>query len=349
MGVSRMIHCSGNRKVSVSKLAEATGRFYSSRWADRVRHVAGGQLQQRKGKTAHMGLLNKFKSMLDSGGSGGGKLDVDARYEMLRKSVSGTMSQFRMVRDRKTGEIVGLKVLDDEKTELFESRFQGLGKPSEGEIAMQFDHPHIVKTLAHGLTTTGKPYLLMEFIEGKGLNSMIIARAPELDGKRLLLMRQMAEAIGVVHEAGFIHRDVCPRNFICNHEVNHLKLIDFGLTLPAKKEFMQPGNRTGTPQYMSPEIARRRSTDQRVDIFSLGVTFYQLCAFELPWPSADMTGKVALLHDSKEPVPLAEAQPRINPELAAVIHRCIAARPDERPADIPTLSRELSRIKTAMV
>lgn len=295
-----------------------------------------------------MGLLNKFKSMMDSGG-GGGKLDVDGRYEMLRNSVSGTMSQFRMARDRDSGEVVGLKVLDDEKTKLFEARFEGLGKPPEGEIAMQFDHPLIVKTFAHGMTTDGSPYVLMEFIEGKGLNTLILAKSPLLDGNRMQLMRQMAESIGVVHEAGYIHRDVCPRNFICNKTATGLRLIDFGLTLPAQKEFMQPGNRTGTPHYMSPEIARRRSTDHRVDIFSLGVTFYQLCAFELPWPSADLTGKVALLHDSKEPVQLAEAQPKINPKLAELIHRCIAAKPENRPDDIPTLRRELSRIKQALL
>ena len=180
------------------------------------------------------------------------------------------MSQFRMARDRKTGDIVGLKILDDEKTQLFESRFQGLGKPSEGEIALQFNHPRIVKTFSHGMTTAGVPYILMEFLEGKGLNSMIIAKSSALEGNRLTLMRQMAEAISAVHEAGFIHRDVCPRNFICNDEATELKLIDFGLTLPAQKEYMQPGNRTGTPQYMSPEIARRRSTDHRVDIFFSG-------------------------------------------------------------------------------
>ena len=280
--------------------------------------------------------------------SGGGKLDVEARFEMLRNSVSGTMSQFRMARDRKTDEIVGLKVLDNEKTDYFEARFKGLGKPSEGEIASQFDHPRIVKTFSHGLTTEGKPYILMEFLEGKGLNSMIIAQDESLDGKRLELIRQMVDAVGAVHKAGYIHRDICPRNFICAEDVNSLKLIDFGLTLPATRDFLQPGNRTGTPQYMSPEIARRRSTDHRVDIFSLGVTIYQLCAFELPWPSADMTGKVALLHDSKEPVPLSEAQPRIDPMLEKIVHECMAPRPEGRPDDIPTLQRSLSQVKTAL-
>ena len=292
-----------------------------------------------------MGLLGRFKSMMDSGG---GKLDVESRYEMLRNSVSGTMSQFRMARDRKTDEIVGLKVLDDEKTEYFEARFKGLGKPSEGEIAVQFDHPRIVKTHSYGTTTEGHPYVLMEFLEGKGLNSMIIAQDPLLEGNRLNLIRQMADAVGEVHRAGFIHRDVCPRNFICSPDAKSLKLIDFGLTLPATKDFMQPGNRTGTPQYMSPEIARRRSTDQRVDIFSLGVTMYQLCCFELPWPSSDMTGKVALLHDSKEPIPLSEAEPRINPMLEKIIHHCMHPKPEGRPEDIPALQRALTQVKTAM-
>ncbi len=293
-----------------------------------------------------MGLLGKFKSMMDSGG---GKLDVDTRYEMLRKSISGTMSQFRMVRDRKTSEIVGLKILDDEKTEYFESRFKGLNKPSEGEIAVQLKHPNIVETFGYGYTTAGYPYVLMEFLEGKGLNSMIIARDEALDGNRLQLIRQMVEAVGAVHEAGFIHRDVCPRNFIATNDATSLKLIDFGLTLPATPVFMQPGNRTGTPQYMAPEIARRRSTDHRVDIFSMGVTFYQLCSFELPWPSADMTGKVALLHDSKEPVPLAEVCPQIDPKLAEIIHRCMAAKPSDRPDDVAVLQRDLSQVSSAFV
>ena len=297
-----------------------------------------------------MGILGKFKSMMGSGGGGAtsGKLDVESRYEMLKQSVSGTMSQFRMARDRKTGDIVGLKILDDEKTEYFEARFKGLNKPSEGEIAVQFDHPNIVETYSYGTTTDGFPYILMEYLEGKGLNSMIIAKDPALEGKRLPLIRRMADAVAAVHEAGFIHRDVCPRNFIVNEDVSDLKLIDFGLTLPATRDFMQPGNRTGTPQYMSPEIARRRSTDHRVDIFSLGVTFYQLCCFELPWPSADMTGKVALLHDSKEPVPLAQAQPRIHPKLAEIIHRCMAPLPANRPADMATLQRDLMQVKTAL-
>ena len=91
---------------------------------------------------AHMKLFDHFLSMLSS------KVDLDARYEMLRETVSGTMSSFFKVRDRETGKIVGLKILDPEKVKLVESRFKGCNKPSEAEIGIALNHPNIVKTIA---------------------------------------------------------------------------------------------------------------------------------------------------------------------------------------------------------
>ena len=181
-----------------------------------------------------MGLFDQLKSMLDA------KLNIEQRYELLRAAVSGTMSSFYMARDRKTGEVVGLKILDPEKTRFFESRFKGLSKPSEGEIAISLDHPRIVKTLGYGTTNRGEAYLIMEFLDGPGLNMLIKDQSPRLVRHRLSLVRQMAEALAAVHRAGYIHRDVCPRNFICSQDVSELKLIDFGLTVPATKHFMQP-------------------------------------------------------------------------------------------------------------
>lgn len=284
------------------------------------------------------GIGSFFRSMFD-----GGKVDIASRYEILREAVSGTMSDFHQARDRQTGEIVGLKILDRVKTEQLEARFRGLDKPAEGEIAVQFDHPTIVKTTSHGLTTKGQQFLVMDFLDGPGLNSMIIGRDPRLEGNRLTLMRQAAEALAIVHKAGFIHRDVCPRNFVCSKDGTSLKLIDFGLTVPAQKEYMQPGNRTGTPNYMAPEIARRKSTDQRVDIFAYGASMYEMFAFELPWPrGAD--GLAAMSHGVLEIPPLSGHCPWIHPEIEAVITDCLASEPDKRPGSMESILNRLRRI-----
>jgi serine/threonine-protein kinase len=286
-----------------------------------------------------MGIGQFFKSLMDSG-----KVDVASRYEILREAVSGTMSNFNMARDRETGKIVGLKVLDKAKTDALEARFKGLKKPTEGEIAAQFKHPRIVETYYHGITTNDEQYVVMEFLDGPGLNSLVIGRSKLLDGNRLALARQAAEALEAVHEAGFIHRDICPRNFVCSKDATSLKLIDFGLTLPAEKEFMLPGNRTGTPNYMAPEVVRRKATDQRLDIFAYGVSMYELFAFDLPWQRGT-DGRAAMAHAQSTPPPLKKFYPKINPTLEAAIHKCMESEPDNRFQTITQFLKAIARVK----
>ncbi len=290
-----------------------------------------------------MGLLDKFKTLLAS--KAPRRVDVDARFEILRQAVSGTMSSFRKARDRETGRIVGLKVLDPEKMELFEQRFRALGKPSEGEIGLAIKHPRVVETYDYGLTTKGEQFVIMEFLEGPGLQQLINHRDPVLNGRRVLLIKQMVEAIDAVHKAGFIHRDICPRNFICSESVDSLKLIDFGLTLPNKREFLQPGNRTGTPLYMAPEVVRRRWTDHRVDIFALGVTAYHLCALDLPWPVRETTGVAALAHDTQQPTDIFEKCPRLNRQLGKLIMQCMAVAVEKRPESAEQILRSLRNVE----
>ena len=288
-----------------------------------------------------MGLLDRLRAAFQSD-----RVNIRDRFEILRSAVSGTMSKFFMARDRKTGDIVGLKLADREKVTAFESRFKGLKKPSEGEIAISLKHPLIVETYEYGVTTSGQDYILMEYVHGPGLGSAINERNPELAPQRLTFIRQMAEAIQAVHDAGFIHRDVCPRNFICHHDFKWLKLIDFGLTVPDKPEFRQPGNRTGTPQYMAPEIVRRRNTDRRVDIFALGVSFYRLLTREHPWGSTDTSGVGALAHDSRPPTDILEHRPHLNPALARIVNRCLAADPGERPDSANSILSAIRAVET---
>jgi serine/threonine-protein kinase len=276
-----------------------------------------------------MGLFDRFKKS-----SKPKRVDVESRFEVKRSAISGTMSNFFMAQDLERDEIVGLKIADSKKTDAFEMRFRGLEKPSEGEIALIFEHSNVVKTHEHGFTTAGDRFIVMEYIEGPGMQTLIREKSPVFKGKKLKLVRQMAQALGEVHKRGFIHRDICPRNYICSPDGEKATLFDFGLTIPDQRLFHQPGNRTGTPLYMAPEIIRRRWTDHRVDIFALGVSAYQLCTLQLPWPVTDTTGQAALAHDTQEPTDILEYEPNLNRTLATAIGRCIRSNPDERPQSI---------------
>lgn len=251
------------------------------------------------------------------------KTNLSSRFEYLVAAISGTMSQVYKAKDRKTGEIVAVKILDKKKLADLESRFKKMKvkKPTEGEIAIRFDHPYIVKTLEQGITTEGDQYLVMEYLEGTGLNNVLTVKQDLMAGARVHYIRQVAEALKEVHGKGFIHRDICPRNLLFTGDANILKLTDFGLSVPAEAPFTDPGNRTGTPNYMAPELVRRRPTSQLLDIFSFGVTIYELCCRQLPWPRGD-NGLAAMTHDQK-PTPIDFYVPNINKSLAKAIHACI--------------------------
>jgi serine/threonine-protein kinase len=274
------------------------------------------------------------------------RTDIGERFQILREAINGTMSNFHMALDHRNNKTIGLKILDTEKTQAFEARFKGLNKPSEGKIATELKHPRIVETIEHGTAKDGRQYIIMEFVPGTGMNVLLKQGEEKLVGNHHVLIRQMAEALDAVHKAGYIHRDVCPRNFIVAPDCQSLKLIDFGLTVPNKREYWLPGNRTGTPLYMAPEIVRRKETDQRVDIFAFGVTSYQLCTGEFPWPSSDTTGKGALQHDSKPPQDILELVPNLNRTLARIIMQCIQADPNLRPPSFDHIVKMLKSVNS---
>ena len=304
-----------------------------------------------------MGLFDNVKTLFGGKRKSDGNqktvyrknVNIEKRFEFVRTAVSGTMSNFFMARDRETDRIVGLKIADSEKTALFEQRFKALKKPPEGLIASKVVHPNVVKTYEYGTSSTKQNYLVMEYLKGAGLHAMIYDRDSMLEGKRLNLIRQFAEALGAVHKAGFIHRDVCPRNFIATPDCSAVKLFDFGLSLPDEPPFHQPGNRTGTPFYMAPEIVRRRKTDHRVDIFAMGVSFYQLLTFELPWPSNDATGLAALSHDTLKPTSILEYKPKLHPKLAEAIMLCMSVDPNDRPKTTDKFLQMINSVETVNV
>jgi len=284
-----------------------------------------------------MGLGDFFGSLF----GGSGKVDLWKRFERMRESTSGTMSTFYKVRDLKTGEILGLKVVDAAKAAPVEARYKSLGKQTEGEIGKQISGPNIVQIKEWGTTTTGDPFIVQEFIEGSLLHSLISAKKQFTPAERLDLVRQAATAIAAVHDAGFVHRDICPRNFILQPD-GRLVLIDFGLTVPDKPAFLQPGNRVGTPNYMAPEVVRRRQADKRLDIFSFGITAYEICTGQSPWPKGS-SGKAAMAHDTP-PNDIREGWPEIPSPLATAIMACLSAEPDRRPESMARFLTAISSV-----
>src|SRR5262249_11711353 len=146
------------------------------------------------------------------------------------------------------------------------------------------------------------------------------------------------------HDAGFLHRDVCPPNFVVAPDVRSIKLIDFGLALPSTAPFVQPGNRTGKPNYMAPEVIKRQTTDQRVDVFAFGVTAYELCTFELPWERGD-DGSAALNHGGLPPVSIRQRRPKIHPDLAQAISQCIEPDRDRRTRSLDQFLKAIANVK----
>ncbi len=212
------------------------------------------------------------------------RVDMTQRFDRVSRLGNGSMSKVWRAVDRKSGQVVALKILDREKTARFEARFADRVKPTEGQVASQLSHRYIVKTFEHGITTDGEQFLVMELVEGIGLAYLVDVQNELMRENRLRIMVELGEAIEYLHKEQFIHRDLCPRNVLLDKQ-HSTKLIDFGLVVPNTRAFQEPGNRTGTANYMAPELIKRQRTDQRIDIFSYAVTCFEMYCKELPWPS----------------------------------------------------------------
>jgi eukaryotic-like serine/threonine-protein kinase len=238
-------------------------------------------------------------------GGGGGKIkrkvaNVTKRFDLRRTSGQGSMSKVWQAFDKELGRTVCLKILNKEKTANFEARFQGLKKPSEGDICMALRHKNLVQTYETGVTTNGEPYMVMEWIEGLGLNFLVETKSRQLEAHAFDYLIQLSDALAYLHSQRFLHRDLCPRNVLITKE-HVVKLIDFGLTIPYKPEFCRPGNRTGTADYLPPELIKRQTTDHRVDLFALGVTAFEVFTLHLPWERAASSEETLRRHMNSPP------------------------------------------------
>jgi serine/threonine protein kinase len=275
-----------------------------------------------------LSFLTKLKGLFARPKNSVPIINIDKRFELLGRTGQGSMSKVWRARDRQSSRIVCLKVLDKEKTLKFEARFPGLKRPSEGAICMVMRHKNIVQTFEHGMTTQKEPFLVMELVDGMGLNFLIETRSPQLEGHRIDILTQFATGLEYIHKQGYLHRDICPRNVMVTKE-GVVKIIDMGLAIPYRPEFCKPGNRTGTPNYLAPELIKRQTTDHRVDMFALGVTAYEMFTGELPW-ERDASLQTLLSHMNSPGRDPLEFRADLDKKTAAFLVKAVARNPDER-------------------
>jgi serine/threonine-protein kinase len=292
-------------------------------------------------------MLGKLKEIFGPAGarsSNGSRRRVNTqrRFSIVSETARGSMSRVYRALDNQTGRTVCLKIQAKEKNEAAASRASGeQARPLEGEIAMQLVHPHVVRTYECGTTTQGEHFLVMEYIDGVSLQFIRETRSART-AQKVELLAQAAEGLAALHSAGFIHHDINPRNFLVDRE-QRVKLIDFGLTVPNTPAFRRPGNRTGTLQYMAPELLRREPIDERIDVFSFGVLAFEFLTERLPYDANNST-TLMLQRINTEPLDPAVAKPKLSDELCALLRQLTARRKDQRWPSMSTLSEALRSV-----
>lgn len=275
------------------------------------------------------------------------KTEITKRFDLIGRVGQGSMSKVWRARDTMTGKEVALKVLDKAKTLRFESRFPPqLNKPTEGDVAVTLKHPGVVNTLEHGITTEDEQFLVMEFVEGLGLSYLVDSQNDMMKNGRLKFIVQLGEAIDYFHKEGWIHRDICPRNVLVDPD-GVVKLIDFGLVVPNTPPFQAPGNRTGTANYMAPELIKRQRTDQRLDIFSFSVTAFEMFTKEYPWDTGE-TLEAVMHHINQPPKQITDFVPGIDAELAEVLMKGLERDPSDRWQSMSDMVGALKDVRTRL-
>ena len=268
------------------------------------------------------------------------KVDIRRRFELHGRVGQGSMSKVWRATDTIGSKPVALKVLDKPRLARLDKRFQSLGlkRPHEGEISLSLRHPNIVKTIECGITTDNEEFLVMEFVDGVSLSYLVETQSERMRKNCLWYCIQLGDALEAVHRAGYIHRDLCPRNVIVSKD-DVIKLIDFGLVVPNTDPYKKPGNRTGTANYMAPELIKRQATDERIDIFSYAVTCFEMFTKQLPWDSGDSMESV-MQHINTPPKSIKLYAPKLDEQVSLTIMKGLEQTPHARWSTVREMVQE---------
>jgi serine/threonine protein kinase len=255
--------------------------------------------------------------------------DQAHRYRLDEPIATGGMGHVWRGTDTVLDRPVAVKLLKHEYAEdpVFRSRFA-----TEAQHAAGLHHPGVAQVFDFGTQGAGgtdAPFLVMEYVDGKPLSSLLRPGVPMDVAATADLLAAAADAIGAAHEQGIVHRDVKPANLLVTDD-RRVKITDFGIARAADSVALtRTGEVMGTPQYLSPEQAEGRTATPASDVYSLGVVGFECLAGRRPYV-ADSAVATALAH-LRDPVP--ELPDEVPQALAGVVRRAMAKDPDERYPD----------------
>ena len=247
---------------------------------------------------------------------------ISGRYRLEARLGAGATAAVWRARDVDLGRVVALKLLLESGVEPeLANRFE-----REGTILARLDHPNLVRVLAAG-TDEGRPYLVMELVDGVALDARLDGPMPV--DEAVALVADVAAGLAAAHRSGVVHRDVKPANIVCGHDGSP-RLVDFGIARVSDLTAMTRANAVlGTATYLSPEQARGEVPGPASDVYALGCVFYLLLTGRPPF-QGDSPVAVAYQQVHDEPVPPSTLRPDVPPWVEAVVLRCLAKAPADR-------------------
>src|SRR5512132_3028275 len=262
----------------------------------------------------------------------------DGRYRIMRKLGAGGMANVYLAEDEVLGRRVAIKILNDRHAgdDQFVERFR-----REAKNAASLSHPNIVSIYDRG-EAEGTYYIAMEYLDGRSLKELIVARGPAPVNVAIDYARQILAAIRFAHRHGIVHRDIKPHNVLVDAE-GRLKVTDFGIARAGASQMTEAGSIIGTAQYLSPEQAKGAPVDQTSDLYSVGVVLYELLTGVVPF-SGDTPVEIAMKHLSSTPESPSAKRAEIPRELDLVVLRALAKDPADRYQSSEEMDADLARV-----
>lgn len=283
---------------------------------------------------SHTKTLETPKEELTTGSTFAG------RYQIIEELGKGGMGKVYRVIDKKLNEEVALKLIkpgiaSDKKTvERFSNELKLARKIVHKNIARMFDLNE----------EKGIHYITMEYVRGEDLKRLIRKIGLLSAGQAIPIAKQVCEGLAEAHRLGVVHRDLKPQNIMVDEEGN-ARIMDFGIARSLEgKGITGAGVMIGTPDYMSPEQVEGKETDQRSDIYSLGVILYEMVTGRVPF-EGDTALTIAVKHKTEEPKDPREYNTQLSEDLSRVILRCLEKNTDNRYQSAGEVRSELANIE----